>query len=131
VNKVLAVAAIIVTAATALPAHAEGRYQSVDGRHRDDDWGRGWGHNKHKQHHHRHGPSHFGPPMVIYRSAPPTTVYMMPPPPIQAVPMSPMYTDSWGRYCREYQSTVTVGGLPQGGYGTACMQPDGSWQVMR
>lgn len=34
-----------------------------------------------------------------------------------------------GRYCREYQQTVYVGGQPQSAYGTACRQPDGSWQV--
>jgi surface antigen len=34
------------------------------------------------------------------------------------------------RYCREYQQTVIVGGMPQSGYGTACRQPDGSWQVV-
>ena len=35
-----------------------------------------------------------------------------------------------GRYCREYQQTIVVGGQPQSGYGTACRQPDGSWQVV-
>ena len=34
-----------------------------------------------------------------------------------------------GRYCREYQQTVVVGGKQQSAYGTACQQPDGSWQV--
>lgn len=32
-------------------------------------------------------------------------------------------------YCREYTRTVTVGGVAQNAYGTACMQPDGSWQI--
>ena len=32
-------------------------------------------------------------------------------------------------YCREYQRTVTIGGKAQQTYGTACMQPDGSWRV--
>jgi surface antigen len=39
------------------------------------------------------------------------------------------YQGSTGGYCREYQQTVTVGGEPQQSYGTACRQPDGSWQV--
>ncbi len=34
-----------------------------------------------------------------------------------------------GRYCREYQQVVTVGGQQQHSYGTACRQPDGSWQI--
>jgi surface antigen len=40
------------------------------------------------------------------------------------------YESSSGRYCREYQQTVTVGGETQDAYGTACRQPDGSWQVV-
>jgi surface antigen len=32
-------------------------------------------------------------------------------------------------YCREYQQTVRVGGQYQSSYGTACMQPDGSWEM--
>jgi surface antigen len=39
-------------------------------------------------------------------------------------------TSSSGAYCREYQTKVTVGGRPQSAYGTACRQPDGSWQVV-
>lgn len=35
-----------------------------------------------------------------------------------------------GRYCREYQQTVTVGGKTEQAYGTACRQPDGAWQVV-
>lgn len=37
---------------------------------------------------------------------------------------------SSGRYCREYQQTVTVGGKKQSAYGTACQQPDGSWEIV-
>lgn len=35
-----------------------------------------------------------------------------------------------GQYCREFQQTIVVGGRPQQGYGTACRQPDGSWQII-
>lgn len=35
-----------------------------------------------------------------------------------------------GRYCREFQQTIEVGGKLEKGYGTACRQPDGSWQIM-
>ncbi len=35
-----------------------------------------------------------------------------------------------GAYCREYQTMVTIGGREQRAYGTACQQPDGSWQVV-
>ncbi|MDA0218348.1 MAG: RT0821/Lpp0805 family surface protein [Proteobacteria bacterium] len=39
-------------------------------------------------------------------------------------------SDAAGNYCREYQTTVTVGGEVQKAYGTACQQPDGSWKVL-
>ncbi|MGE5505594.1 MAG: hypothetical protein ACM31L_14320 [Actinomycetota bacterium] len=87
-------------------------------------------------HHHWHGPGYYsyGPPAVIY--APPPVVVVPGGPPRMAygydpVPVSPAYTDAFGRYCREYQVTVMVGGMPRPGYGTACMQPDGSWQMVR
>ena len=35
-----------------------------------------------------------------------------------------------GQYCREYQTTVTVGGETQDAFGTACQQPDGSWKIV-
>lgn len=36
-----------------------------------------------------------------------------------------------GAYCREFQQTITVGGQKQQGYGRACQQPDGSWQIVQ
>ena len=41
----------------------------------------------------------------------------------------PAYQDREGRYCREFQQTITVDGQPQRGYGRACRQPDGSWEI--
>jgi surface antigen len=38
--------------------------------------------------------------------------------------------DQTGNQCREYQSTVTVGGKEERAYGTACRQADGSWKVV-
>lgn len=32
-------------------------------------------------------------------------------------------------YCREYRSTAMIAGKRQQMYGTACRQPDGTWQV--
>lgn len=37
---------------------------------------------------------------------------------------------SSGRYCREYQQTIYVGGQSEQAYGTACQQPDGSWEIV-
>ena len=38
--------------------------------------------------------------------------------------------DNGGRYCREYQQTIYVGGQQETGYGIACQQPDGSWEIV-
>lgn len=40
-------------------------------------------------------------------------------------------TDQAGNYCREYQTTVNIGGQTEQAYGTACRQPDGSWKVVK
>ena len=40
------------------------------------------------------------------------------------------YQAESGQYCREYQTTVTVGGKTEQAYGTACRQPDGSWKLV-
>ncbi len=39
--------------------------------------------------------------------------------------------DAAGNYCREFQTTVNIGGQPQQAYGRACRQPDGSWKVVQ
>jgi hypothetical protein len=39
-------------------------------------------------------------------------------------------TSTAGRYCREFQQKVTIGGHTEEAYGTACLQPDGSWEVV-
>jgi surface antigen len=38
-------------------------------------------------------------------------------------------TSADGKYCREYQQSVTVGGKTEHAFGTACRQPDGTWKV--
>ena len=40
------------------------------------------------------------------------------------------YQSADGRYCREYQTTITIDGQPREVHGTACRQPDGTWQVL-
>lgn len=34
------------------------------------------------------------------------------------------------RYCREYQTTVEIGGQVRNAFGTACRMPDGQWKLM-
>jgi|GEM_PF-292382 surface antigen len=40
------------------------------------------------------------------------------------------YQAADGRYCREFTQTVTIEGQLQKAYGTACRQPDGTWQLV-
>ena len=35
-----------------------------------------------------------------------------------------------GRYCREFTQEIFIGGEKQTGYGRACRQPDGSWEII-
>ncbi len=46
--------------------------------------------------------------------------------------VTPMHTyePEPGRYCREFQQQVAIGGELQNAYGTACRQPDGSWEIV-
>ena len=73
-------------------------------------------------------PAYYAPPPVVY-SAPPVVVTQ--PAPMAATGTSPSYTASNGQTCREFQSTATIGGQSQPIYGTACLQSDGSWRVVR
>ena len=41
------------------------------------------------------------------------------------------YQTSAGQYCREFNQTVVIGGKTERAYGTACRQPDGSWQIIQ
>lgn len=40
------------------------------------------------------------------------------------------YQERSGRYCREYQNTITIGGKTERGYGTACRTPSGDWEII-
>ena len=40
------------------------------------------------------------------------------------------YQNTSGQYCREFSQTVNIGGRSEEAYGTACRQPDGTWQVV-
>jgi len=46
-----------------------------------------------------------------------------------SVTPSPAYRTADGRVCREYQTTVTIGGRTEQAYGTACRAADGSWKI--
>lgn len=40
------------------------------------------------------------------------------------------FADPQGRPCREFITTIIIGSREEQGYGTACRQPDGSWQIV-
>lgn len=40
------------------------------------------------------------------------------------------YSTAQGKPCREYQTTVTIGGHTQQAYGTACRELDGAWKIV-
>jgi hypothetical protein len=73
------------------------------------------------------GPVYYPPPAYY----PPPVYY---PPPAYAYPAPPAVATRPAApasgYCREYQSTTTIDGRPQPVYGTACLQPDGSWRII-
>jgi hypothetical protein len=70
-------------------------------------------------------------PTVVYQPAPQVT-YVAPSSSssVSASQTSETYTDDQGRTCREYRSSSTINGQVQSTYGTACLQPDGSWRVV-
>ena len=89
--------------------------------------------------HHHHHPHYYYPP--VYVAPPPVVVYEPGPPvvfaqppvvqtPLPVNPAGPIYMSRSGQLCREYQSTIMIGGVPQPSHGTACQQPDGSWRIV-
>jgi hypothetical protein len=40
------------------------------------------------------------------------------------------FDNAQGQPCREFVTTITIGGKQEQGYGTACRQPDGSWEIV-
>ena len=71
----------------------------------------------------------FAPPVVY---APPPVVYAPPPVVYAPAPAPAAYAPApASQNCREYQSTIQVNGQPQQSNGTACLQPDGTWRIVR
>lgn len=68
-------------------------------------------------------PYYANPGSIAFSSYVPN--YVAPPEP------PPIYIDAdYGSYCREYSQTVRIGDQIQESYGTACLQPDGSWKAV-
>lgn len=92
--------------------------------------------------HHRHGhsygsvvlfsgPAYYPRPYVPYYYDYSAPGYVYPAPTARTEPLSwrpDMAQDE--RYCREYQTSTRIGGRSRPSYGTACMEPDGSWKIV-
>lgn len=75
----------------------------------------------------RHGGRHYvtdeSPSVVYYHAYTPN--YVAPPAP------PPTYVDqNEGTYCRPYSQQIVIDGEEQESYGTACLQPDGTWRIV-
>lgn len=53
---------------------------------------------------------------------PPPRAVVVPAAPVAAAPVTQPQ-------CREFSTSVVVGGRPQQMFGTACLQPDGTWKI--
>jgi hypothetical protein len=82
-------------------------------------------------------PSLFSDEAPSYYTSPSTPNYVAPPAPkpvmpgVQAAAQPPIYQDTSGSTCRQYSQHLRTAGGIQESYGTACLQPDGSWRVVK
>ncbi len=76
------------------------------------------------------GTPYYGPSPLYYSSTAYVPNYVAPPAP-PPPPPAPIYMDdSSGSYCREFSQQVRIGDQVQESYGTACLQPDGTWHIV-
>ncbi|MDX2027367.1 MAG: glycine zipper 2TM domain-containing protein [Alphaproteobacteria bacterium] len=75
-----------------------------------------------------YAPAYTSPPPVYYRAAY-VPNYVAPPEPSPAMLYAGDPYD--GNYCREYSQLVRIGNRVEESYGTACLQRDGSWRIVR
>lgn len=94
-----------------------------------------WGgkHRGHKHHHHRHhAPPYYAPyggylAPGIYLNLPPVVIA---PPPVVLTPAPVVVQQPRRLKCRSWTGTVVIGGVAQPAYGTQCLMPDGTWQLV-
>ncbi len=129
------IAALTITATSSAHADWNDRRDNHGDRHdrgHDHDNRRDWGHRDwHPRNQVVFYNRHYSPrpiisifPFISYRAVEPA-------PRVIYTPVEPAQTYIVnGKYCREYQANVNVGGRIEASYGTACQQPDGSWQIV-
>jgi hypothetical protein len=75
-------------------------------------------------------PAYYYPPPVYYYESPPPAQVIVVPAPAPATAPAPNTAISQN-HCREYTTTMAINGQPQQVTGTACLQPDGTWRIIR
>lgn len=102
----------------------------------------GWGHGRYYHrygHYPRYGRYHYGhyryghwrpyvyaAPIVVVPY--PRRVY---PAPVYHAPVAPAPAGVAPSYCREFRTTININGTLQPAWGTACLQPDGTWRFVQ
>ena len=79
-------------------------------------------------------PAYYAPAPGYYYAPPPPpqpAYAYYPPPPAYALPPAPPVPNYSTANCREYSGTIVIDGQEQRSYGTACLQPDGTWRIVR
>ena len=95
----------------------------------------GWDRPHYWRHHHRpvyvvnNGPywGHGYSSSVIWANPRPAYRYTLLP---TEISYNDRNDDGDERYCREYTARATIGRNARDTYGTACLQPDGSWEIV-
>lgn len=80
--------------------------------------------------------TYYAPPPAYYAPAPgyyyqPAPAYYAPQPAYAPPPQAATGLSYSTANCREYSGTITIDGQEQRSYGTACLQPDGTWRIVR
>lgn len=80
-------------------------------------------HHRYREHRYGYVPTTYSGPISYYSYAP---NYVAPPAPPTT------YVDPHDeRYCRPYSQEIRIDGRVEESYGTACLQPDGTWRVVQ
>jgi surface antigen len=103
------------------PVYAADYHPEYRGNHRN-----GW----YSGHHRGYYQPYYGTTTTYTTVYPATTYYVEPQPQVVQVNNYQEPQESQ-EYCREFNQGITIGGKVQPGYGIACLQPDGSWQIKK
>lgn len=130
----LLVTSLLSTGLMSAPAYADKIVLKIGDNDRHDHWehGRhhgwrenGWRHRTWFDDDDRYG--FYRPPVVVRNVYVTRYDYNQP---LQPMPIAWNNAPEPQRYCREYYGPARIGGRIVQTYGNACLQPDGSWQIV-